>query len=717
MVAPVDDGEAVGTVVKGYRTATPTHRSDRACDTAPMALQRLVCSNVVAVLETGGEVPRLLHWGCDPGGGALEELIDRPWSPATLDQEAPLDLVPTAGGFHGRPGLQCHRATGPVFPRFGPAECSVADNTLRFRTRDDNGGVEVDGTIRVGDVVEIDLGVTNVGTDALFLDHLSATLPVPDDADEVLRLTGRWAKEFQPERLGWPIGVLSIENRRGRTSHDATPTVFCGRSGFSEHRGDVRGVHLAWSGNHTVRLERLADGRRCVQLGELLMPGEVILEPGARYQAPTVLATAGTGLTSCSQRLHAHIRRSLPNRPRPVLLNTWEAVYFDHDVDRLRALADRASAVGVERFVLDDGWFGGRRHDRAGLGDWWVSPEVYPDGLAPLIDHVTGLGMEFGIWVEPEMVNPDSELYRAHPEWVLGDTSVMGRNQFVLDLSQDACWAHLLNQLDRLLTDHDIGFVKWDMNRDIAGAGAHRQTLALYRLVDELLVRHPDVEFESCASGGGRADAGILGRTVRIWTSDCNDPVERQSIQRGFSLVFPPEVMGAHIGPPRAHTTGRTSRLSFRAATALFGHLGVEWNLLDANERELEKLSSWIALHKRLRPLLHGGDVVRLDHPDPDVLAHGVVAADRSEAVFSCALVGAGRSAPLPRLVLAGLDPDRTYRLERVTMPGDVLGLTTRQPTWLADGVEASGRALMTVGLQPPVMLPESAVLLRLTSS
>lgn len=377
-------------------------------------------------------------------------------------------------------------------------------------------------------------------------------------------------------------------------------------------------------------------------------------------------------------------------------------------------MADRAAQVGVERFVLDDGWFGGRRDDTAGLGDWFVSPEAHPAGLGPLIEHVTGLGMEFGIWVEPEMVNPDSDLFRAHPEWVLGDADLTGRNQLVLDLSIEACWRHLHDALDALLRDHAISFVKWDMNRDVAAPGTHRQTVALYQLLDALQRRHGGVEIESCASGGGRADAGILGRTQRIWTSDCNDPLERQTIQRGFSLFLPPEVMGAHIGPPRAHTTGRTHRLAFRAATALFGHLGIEWNLLDATDRDLEKVAAWITLHKELRPLLHAGDVVRIDAPDDASMAHGVVSTDRRSAVFSFAQLATSRAPTPPRLQLEGLDERCAYTVRRIAMPGEVLGLALEQPRWIDDGVTASGRTLRTVGLQMPRLLPESAVLLRL---
>jgi alpha-galactosidase len=406
-----------------------------------------------------------------------------------------------------------------------------------------------------------------------------------------------------------------------------------------------------------------------------------------------------------------------------VLVNTWEAVYFDHDLDKLRALADRAAQVGIERFVLDDGWFGSRRDDASGLGDWVVSPDAHPRGLGALIDHVTGLGMEFGIWVEPEMVSPDSDLHRAHPEWALttdGYEPVLARHQLVLDLAQDGAYEHVLGQLDALLRDHDISYVKWDMNRDhIAAsgvdgaAGTHAQTLALYQLLDELRIRHPDVEIESCSSGGARIDHEILRRTVRVWTSDCNDALERQTIQRGASMLIPPELMGAHIGPERSHTTGRRHDLAFRAATAFFGHLGVEWNLLSLDERELDALAKVIALHKRLRPLLHGGHTVRFD-TDPAYVAHGVYATDRSEAIVSFAIVATALSLTPPPLRLPGLEPDASYLVEHLALPGERGGPSRSDVAWFREGIRLTGRQLASHGLQLPPMHPETAVLLHL---
>jgi alpha-galactosidase len=686
--------------------------------------------DVVVDVATG--VPTVVHWGAPLGAGAdlaaLAGVLGRPSVAGAMAHVAPVGIVPLhADGFPGRPGLMGRRAGGRAWaPRFEAVSHRRDGRALIVESVDERAELALLTTIDVGDALTLKATLTNTGNRRYSLDALTITLPVPSYASEILRFEGRWAREFQPVRFALAEGSVLSENQRGRTSHERVPLLFAGSHGFGEWSGEVWGVHLAWSANHTMLAERLADGRRYVQTGELLHPGEIVLEAGESYSTPDVVAVySDSGLTPATWGFHRFARSSPahPTAPRPVLLNTWEAVYFDHDTDRLCELADVAASVGIERFVLDDGWFGSRRDDTSGLGDWWVSPDVYPDGLAPLVDHVTGLGMEFGIWVEPEMVNPDSELMRAHPEWALitdGYEPVLGRNQLVLDLARPDAFAHVLGLLDALLGDHDISYVKWDMNRDhVQGSGAdgaagtHAQTLALYRLLDELRSRHPTVEFESCASGGGRIDLEILRRTERVWTSDCNDALERQTIQRGASMLIPPEVMGAHIGPGRSHTTGRVHTLAFRAATALFGHLGVEWDVTKLDDRDRESLAEAIALHKRFRSLLHGGDTVRFDTEAP-YCAHGVYAPDRSEGLVSYAQLTTAPSLTPPALRLPGLDPDRTYRAEHVPLPRERWGLAASQPAWLTDGVELSGRQLAVHGLRPPVLHPESAVLFHL---
>jgi alpha-galactosidase len=704
-------------------------------------------STADVVLDVDAGVPVVVHWGAplgDVGLDAMQAALERPVTHGVLDVVAPVGLVPEHGaGFPGSPGLQGHRRRGTAWsPRFGDAAVEHLPAAggygvgVRVTAVDPVAELQLETTLHLDDVVRVRVAVTNLGESRYLLDHLSVTLPLPSHAAELTTFTGRWTRELHAQRAPWPTGTTVIENRRGRTSHEHVPLLVAMANGAGEWHGDTWAVHLAWSGNHRVLAERLPDGRRYVQLGELLHPGEVVLQPGERYETPEVVATYGQGLTPVGWGFHRSLRArpTHPTTPRKVLLNTWEAVYFDHDLDRLRQLADAAAAVGVERFVLDDGWFGARRNDRAGLGDWVVSADAHPHGLGPIIDHVRALGMEFGIWVEPEMVNPDSDLFRAHPDWVLatpGYEPVLGRHQLVLDLAQSGAFDHVLGQLDALLRDHAIAYLKWDMNRDhVQGsgpdgaAGTHAQTLALYRLLDELRTRHPEVEIESCASGGGRIDHEILRRTQRVWTSDCNDALERQTIQRGASIFVPPEVMGAHIGPPRSHTTGRVHTLAFRATTAWFGHLGIEWNLLDVADDERAALAGLIALHQRFRPLLHRGDVVRFD-PEFDGVApsahpvshaHGVYAADRSEALVSFVQLRTGTSLAPPPLRLPGLVEDRTYRVERLELAPIGRGPARRQPAWWSDGIELSGRQLAVHGLQMPVLNPESAVLLHLST-
>ncbi|MEM8903318.1 MAG: alpha-galactosidase [Actinomycetota bacterium] len=676
-------------------------------------------------IRSDGAMPQLLSVGPPTGESTISPVGAVP--NGGLDAPVPLGIVAEeAAGHAGRPGLVGSRGDGSAWsPRFSLVEQVVDERSARYELTDPIAGLELTLELVADDALTVSTTLRNVGTDGYRVLRLAPSIPVPPDATELLTFSGRWCRELQVDRSPFE-GLRVVENRRGRTSHHQAPAVIAGTPGLGEQRGDVWGVQLAWSGNYELAAEVLVDGRRHLQAGELLVPGEVVVEPGGSYRAPdVVVAWSPDGLSGMSRAFHRHVRAGLgPLGPRPVILNTWEAVYFEHDLPTLRELADVAAVVGVERFVLDDGWFGGRRDDSAGLGDWWVSDAVWPTGLAPIVDHVTGLGMEFGLWVEPEMVNPDSDLYRAHPDWTLttaGYEPVLGRQQLVLDFGREEVRAHLLSAITDLLDTYDIRYLKWDMNRDLVQAsrhgraGVHGHVLGLYELLDALRRDHPGVEIESCASGGGRADLGILRRTQRIWTSDCNDAVERQRIQRGFSMLFPPEVMGSHIGPEQAHTTGRRQHLDFRAATALFGHLGIEWNLLETSADERRAVAEAVAAHRRLRPLLHGGDVVRIDHPDPSALVHGVVSADRRHAVFAhVQLTTTTSTVPLP-VRLAGLDDELRYEVRVVDELGPVRHNSRRLPPWMeAPSAIATGAALATSGLPMPALLPETAVLLEL---
>ncbi|MGL4255297.1 MAG: alpha-galactosidase, partial [Microbacterium sp.] len=427
------------------------------------------------------------------------------------------------------------------------------------------------------------------------------------------------------------------------------------------------------------------------------------------------------------------------------------AVYFDHSLARLEPLVERAADVGVERFVLDDGWFLGRTDDRRALGDWTVGPVRWPDGLAPRAARVNAAGMEFGLWVEPEMVSLDSDVARQHPDWLLtAPDSVTWRWQHVLDLSRPEVEQHLFERIDALLAEHPIAYLKWDHNRDLLVEASRPQVLGLYRLLDRIRAAHPGVEIESCASGGARIDLGILRRVDRVWTSDTNDPLVRQAIQRWTGIVIPPEYLGSHVGDARAHTTGRVAGLGLRLATALFGHAGIESDLTRLAPGDLEALRAWAALYRRHRGLLHGGRVVRADGPDDALVVHGVVAPDRGEALFSYAVL-AETDAALPAPVrLPGLDPARRYRVAVVDLGAPPAVLQDAPPPWLGDGAPGAvlaggvpgagelpgaglpgaggvpgaglpgaglpGAVLGEIGLAMPLLLPGNALVLHVTA-
>lgn len=701
-------------------------------------------SVVVDVRGTG--VPAVLHWGSDLGAtdaAALSALAAAsvPAVPSSsIDVPLRLSLVPTLGdGWSGRPGVALFRdslaADGPAAARAlqGP-RFELVPSSISVRSTDAAGGslafdvVDADAAVTVSTLLELTPEgvlrvrhrVRNRGRSPLGVGRAAAVLPVPARATELLDFSGLWSHERRPIRRPLEHGVHAREGRHGRRGHDDAFLLAAGTPGFGFRTGEVWAMHVAWSGDTDLWAERSALGPSTLGGGELLAPGAVTLAVDDSLETPWIIAVySAEGLDGVSDRLHPWVRSwsTIADRPRPVVLNTWEAVYFDQSLERLEPLIGAAARVGVERFVLDDGWFLGRRDDRRALGDWTVDPAVWPGGLGPLIDRVRGAGMEFGLWVEPEMVSADSELARAHPDWVLGRPGdPEWRSQRVLDLTAPGAAEHVFDRLDALLAEYDIAFLKWDHNRDLLGGSAHAQTTALYSLIDRMRAAHPGVEIESCASGGARIDLAILERTDRVWPSDTNDPLERQAIHRGTSLVVPPEYLGTHLGAARAHTTGRTAELSFRFATALFGSAGIEWNLALASDEELDAIAAWVSEYRRLRPLLHGGRVVRADAADPAQLVHGVVASDRRHAVFSVAMVGAAAAALPPAVRMPGLDADATYAVHVLDF-GDVRTVQDANPPWFdAGSVRLTGRMLSEVGLPMPLLAPENAMVFELVA-
>lgn len=707
-----------------------------------------------------GRVPIVRAWGPAPVPGddpaASVAALTPAWTQSGVDPRVDHDLLPRqATGFQGSPAVRGSFGDGTGWaPEATDVTVRIDDDRLLARVDDVDGGLRIHVEVAIDghDVVTVRAALTNLrgrldpdptdptfpvesaglgraygvaGADDYRLDAMRLTLPVPDVAREVLDFQGRHLRELHPQRHPWHVGRLERVNLRGRTSHEDPPLLVAGEVGFAEEHGRAWAVHLGWSGNHELRAERTADGFAALQAGEHLHPGEVVLAPGQTYVTPVLYGVASTtGLNGVSDSFHGHVRARTnhPDTPRPVTLNTWEAVYFDHDAGRLGDLVDAAADVGIERFVLDDGWFTERDDDTAGLGDWALDRHKHPDGLRALGDAVRDRGMEFGLWVEPEMVNPQSDLFRDDPTVVLGrPDGPEFRHQRVLDVARPDLGAHLRRVLDAAIDDARPSYLKWDCNRDLVAAehdgsaATHAHVRATWALLDDVRAAHPGLEIESCASGGGRIDLGILGRTDRVWASDTNDPVERQRIQRSLSYLLPPELVGCHVGPAVAHTTARATRLGMRLATAFFGHVGVEWDLATTTAAERDRLRAAIALHAEWRWLLHGGRTVRVDHPDPGALVHAVV--DPAAALACHAQLETSAWARPAAVRIPGLEPDAHYRVRRLDLFTDGPA-TTRgvPPAWYPDGfATVTGAHLAEHGIALHVHDPATATVLLAT--
>jgi alpha-galactosidase len=679
--------------------------------------------------------PAIVHWGAELTTSTPESLASlciaaRPQRVSGgLDLTARLSLMSTpADGWLGTPSIEGHRDGAGFSARFAVADVQSNSHRAQISLIDSEARLSAQLEIEVGDagLVHQRLSLRNLGDTAYTLQSLLLAFPVPWDAAELLDTTGHHLRERSPQRHPFPVGTYLRESRRGRPGADATVLLAAGVPGFGFESGRVHGIHVAWSGSHRVLAERTTTGEAFLAAGELLVPGEAILAPHESVVTPWVIGSWGDGLSELSHRFHDEWRGrpQHPRRPRPVTLNTWEAVYFDHDLEKLTALAEAAADVGVERFVLDDGWFRGRRDDTAGLGDWFVDDDVWPDGLHPLVDRVLARGMEFGLWVEPEMVNPDSDLARTHPDWILRGRMQLppsARQQQVLDLAHPEAYEYIAERLHALLDEYPIAYLKWDHNRDLVDAGSgpdgvsrvRAQTLALYRLLDELKARHPGLEIESCASGGARVDLGILDRTDRVWTSDSLDPLERLDNQRYTGIVVPPEMLGMHLTTPTVHSSGRTVDLDLSAAVALIGHFGIEWDLTTTDAPTREAIAQWVDIAKRIRPLVATGHVVHGDLADRAIDVRGIVAADAASAVFTITQVTTSAVYPPARVRLPGLDADRLYRLTLVSGGPD----GGQSPlAWAQHDTVLTGRELAETGIRPPVQLPQHATVVELTA-
>jgi len=508
-------------------------------------------------------------------------------------------------------------------------------------------------------------------------------------------LTGRWAGEWNLTQEAISPGARVIESRRGSTGHQANPwfAIAAGQpEQVSEDHGEVWFGALGWSGSWRIAVEqdqldevRVTGGFNPFDFGYVLRPGESLETPVfyGGYSA--------SGLGGASRLLHRYeLHRILPHaapavapKPRPVIYNSWEATEFNVSEAGQMALAEKAAALGIDRFVMDDGWFGQRKDDHAGLGDWYVNPEKFPHGLKPLIDKVHALGMDFGLWVEPEMVNPDSDLYRKHPDWVLnfpGRPRSEGRNQLVLNLARPDVRNYVFGFLDKLLSDNDIAFLKWDYNRNWSEPGWDQLPAAdekrvyveftrnLYGILAELRQKHPKVEFESCSGGGGRVDLGILRYADEVWPSDNTDPFDRLSQQDGFTYAYTPQIMMAWVTDSPHWLNRRATSLSYRMLSSMQGSLGIGANIAAWSPEEFALAKRLIAAYRQVQPTIVQGELYRLISPrnGSEFSATQTVNAEKSQSVVFAFIHSTQQGRLFPRLKLKGLDPAAEYALSSI---------------------------------------------------
>lgn len=551
------------------------------------------------------------------------------------------------------------------------------------------------------DVITRSVSVTNLGTkeDAIYLTKvLSACLDMDNQDYSMLSLHGSWARErrMQYRKLG--IGRQGVFSERGETSHQDHPFVALTSPDVSQTCGEVYGMHFVYSGNFEIQsgVDQFNQVRTVMGINPYHFCWKLKKEDS--FQAPeAVLVYSAEGLGKMTRTFHNlyrnHLIRSAwRNKKRPILINSWESTYFDFNTEKLLNIARSAAELGIEMLVMDDGWFGNRYDDNRALGDWYVNEEKLPGGLKYLADEVNKLGMKFGIWVEPEMVSPDSDLYRAHPEWAIavpGRTAGLCRNQYVLDLTRREVLDYVWERISAVLRSANIEYVKWDMNRQLADLGSlglesdrqgelyHRYVLAVYELQERFHREFPNLLMENCSGGGARFDPGMLYYSPQIWCSDDTDAIERLSIQEGTALIYPLSTIGAHVSDCPNHTVGRTTPFETRGHVALAGTFGYELDITKLSEQDRKMICRQVELYHRYNDLIREGDYYRIAsyHENREYDCWAVVSRDRKEALVTFVQVLGRANYHSRRVKLQGLDPNVRYQIEggKLTLGGDAL--------------------------------------------
>ena len=601
--------------------------------------------------------------------------------------------------------------------------------TLTIQLKDPVNGLGLTlfyGVFADQDVITRAARLTNGGSGEMRLEKAaSLCLDLPFGRWDLIHFHGRHAMERQMERRPLLDAIQTVSSTRGASSHHHNPFVILADRQADEEHGLCYGVMPVYSGSHRTDVEVDQNGLVRLVTGIQDLGFSWTLAPGEHFDTPEVLlACSADGLGALSRIYHKFLRRNICRSKfryarRPILINNWEATYFHFDTEAICRIAEKAAALGVEMMVLDDGWFGKRDDDNSGLGDWFVNENKLPGGLNPLIQRVNALGMKFGLWVEPEMVSEDSDLYRAHPDWALtlpGRAPAMGRNQLVLDLGRAEVVDYLTERLSTLLRENHIEYIKWDMNRNMSdvysrilppdrqGEANHRYMLGVYRLLERLTDAFPDVLFEGCAGGGGRFDAGMLCYFPQIWCSDDTDAIERLSIQYGTSFGYPVSSMGAHVSACPNHQTGRSTPLWTRAVVAMSGTFGYELDLNKLSEKETEEVKAQIAAFKRDYDLLQNGDYYRLTDPTRETRYAAWQTVLPEKTMVSLVVTHPEANARPLHIWLRGLDPDARYQLDRMALYGGQEAHDLAAAGSTAEGTVYSGSTLMYAGLTLPQM-------------
>ncbi|NMM94594.1 alpha-galactosidase [Bifidobacterium oedipodis] len=569
------------------------------------------------------------------------------------------------------------------------ADSADVAETLQIRLLDELIGLQVtlNYTIFTNEaVIARSVLVENLGSQSLTIERAaSLNLDLPDSDYTMTEFVGAWAREREPHSQPLHPGMQAIGSTRGASSPNFNPTAIIARPDTNEQDGEAWGLAFVYSGNFDLHAEVDSYQATRLQLGINPLGFSWHLAPGEHFQTPEALLGHTThGLNDLSHTFHRivldHLQRpQWRRRERPILINNWEATYFDFTEDKLLELARTAKAQGIELFVLDDGWFGSRTSDRSGLGDWVANPDRLPEGVAGIARKINDIGMQFGLWFEPEMANTDSDVVRAHPDWVIsapGRGQSMYRHQHVLNFANQAVVDSVYGQMHAILDSANVAYIKWDMNRFITeafdatrglerqGEMLHRYILGVYELYRRLLEAFPNLIIEGCSSGGARFDMGILAYSPQIWTSDDTDAIERLHVQYGTSYFYPVAAMGAHVSITPNHQTGRCEPIDTRANVAMFGTFGYEMDLNHVPQSDLAAIRRQTAFFKTFAPLIHNGDFYRLAAPAGNrKTAWMSVAADRSQALVADFCILGVPNRPLSRLHMQGLDPERWYEV------------------------------------------------------